>query len=133
MAKILCVIVAALAYFMLADSLDCNKCSVGLVGICLNSNTLTCTTNTSVCFTGKATFPSISSFSGFNTQGCREPAGCNMTSSSTLLGANVSTTVTCCASDKCNPTTISSGVSSASMSLVAVFASALMVSGWSTL
>uniref|UniRef100_A0A8C5AAP8 UPAR/Ly6 domain-containing protein n=1 Tax=Gadus morhua TaxID=8049 RepID=A0A8C5AAP8_GADMO len=109
-----------------ADSLDCNKCSVGLVGICLNSNTLTCTTNTSVCFTGKATFPSISSFSGFNTQGCREPAGCNMTSSSTLLGANVSTTVTCCASDKCNPTTISSGTSvqlSLTAACVAVLAS----------
>ncbi|CAL8365719.1 unnamed protein product [Arctogadus glacialis] len=72
-------------------------------------------------------------FSGFNTQGCQEPAGCNMTSSSTLLGATVNTTVTCCDSDKCNPATISSGVSTARLSLVAVFASALMVSGWSTL
>ncbi|CAL8373684.1 unnamed protein product [Boreogadus saida] len=134
MAKILCVIVAALASFMLADSLVCNRCTVGVVGICLNTETVTCTTNTSVCFTGKATFPSISFFSGFTSQGCQEPGGCNGTSSTTLLGAKVTTTVECCDKDNCNPFTISSGVvSSARLSLVAVFASALMVSGWSTL
>lgn len=36
------------------DSLSCNKCSFGLVGICISTSEETCSTNTSVCFTGKA-------------------------------------------------------------------------------
>lgn len=40
------------------DSLTCNKCSFGLVGLCLSTSEETCSTNTSVCFTGKASrFP----------------------------------------------------------------------------
>ncbi|CAL8299247.1 unnamed protein product [Lota lota] len=132
MAKVVCVIVAVLAYLMLADSLVCNKCSIGLVGFCLNSNTETCSTNTSVCFTGKASFPSLSVFSGFNSQGCREQAGCNATTTSSLINVNFTTEVNCCSTDKCNPITVS-GASTTKLSLVAVFASALLVSGWSTL
>ncbi|KAJ3608546.1 hypothetical protein NHX12_023077 [Muraenolepis orangiensis] len=115
----------------LSESLTCNQCSAGLLGVCLNSNTVTCSTNTSRCFTARAVFPNIASFVGFNSQGCQESTAC-ADSSGSLLGANYTTTVVCCDTDNCNPVTIS-GASSARLSVVAVLASAVLVSGWSTL
>lgn len=130
--KFACVLVAVLACFMIADSLDCNKCSVSIFGVCLNSATETCSTNTSVCFTGKAVFPSLTSFSGFSSQGCREPDGCNATTNGTVLGATLTTQIQCCSTDKCNPVTIS-GASTAQLSLAAGLVSAFLATTWSTL
>lgn len=36
------------------SSLKCNHCNYGLLGICLSNSEVQCSTNTSVCFTGKA-------------------------------------------------------------------------------
>ncbi|XP_036431394.1 sperm acrosome membrane-associated protein 4-like [Colossoma macropomum] len=96
-------VVAVIGFFALAESLTCNQCTVGLIGICLKPSTTVCTTNTSNCYTGKATFPSISGFLGFNTQGCLESYQCGITVNGTILGASYVVTQTCCSTDKCNP------------------------------
>ncbi|KAM7384509.1 hypothetical protein PAMA_011727 [Pampus argenteus] len=127
--KILIGIIAAVASFMLVDSLSCNQCSFGLAGVCIGSSKVNCSTNTSVCFTGKATFPSLSSFSGFNSQGCSEPAGCNMTTNSTLLGVTTQTKIECCSSDNCNPVQ-TSGAPSTKMTLAVTAGVAILASMW---
>uniref|UniRef100_A0A665VKC8 UPAR/Ly6 domain-containing protein n=1 Tax=Echeneis naucrates TaxID=173247 RepID=A0A665VKC8_ECHNA len=116
-----------------AESLTCNKCTFGLVGICLNSDTEQCSSNSSVCFTGKATFPSLSDFVGFNTQGCRDDAtGCNMTTNATLLSVTYTTAVECCSTDQCNPVTLS-GAPSTRMTLTAAVGAAVLASVWGSL
>ncbi|KAG7261885.1 hypothetical protein CRUP_006301, partial [Coryphaenoides rupestris] len=134
MSKILCVIVAALASFVLAESLICNQCSVGLFGYCLNQSNITCSTNTSVCFTARTSFPDISNFAGINTQGCKEPAGCNTTTTSliNLLSINYTSVISCCSTDNCNPVTITSGSGTTRLSLVAVVTGTMLASVWST-
>uniref|UniRef100_A0A3B3H4Y2 UPAR/Ly6 domain-containing protein n=1 Tax=Oryzias latipes TaxID=8090 RepID=A0A3B3H4Y2_ORYLA len=77
-----------------AESLVCNKCSFSVFGVCLNSGNVTCSN----------IFPSLTSFSGFNNQGCQDTTtGCNATTSASLLGVTYNTTISCCSSDKCNP------------------------------
>ncbi|CAL8292579.1 unnamed protein product [Merluccius merluccius] len=133
MAKVLCVILAALASFMLVESLDCNQCNVGVLGVCLNSEVVTCTNNSnSQCFTGRASFPNIASSIGINLQGCRENCT-DSTTNTTVLGATLSTVVQCCNTEKCNPVTISGATTTTTLSLAAVLASALLASAWSTL
>jgi len=129
MGKVLIAVLVAVASFMLVDSLTCNKCSYGLVGFCLSLSSETCTTNTSVCFTGKASFPSVSSSVGFNTQGCREPSGCNSTTNGTLVAVTYQTEITCCDTDKCNPTQIS-GAPSTKMTFTAAIGAAMLASAW---
>ncbi|KAK5911109.1 hypothetical protein CgunFtcFv8_005315 [Champsocephalus gunnari] len=126
MAKIVIGIIAVVALFMLAESLDCNKCSYSLLGYCLSSSTETCTTNTSTCFTGRATFTALSSV-GFNTQGCQEPAGCNTTTNGTLAGVNYSIQLDCCSTDGCNPIK-TNGAPSTKMTFTAVIGVAAMAS-----
>ncbi|XP_014032463.1 sperm acrosome membrane-associated protein 4 [Salmo salar] len=132
MNKIIFGVLAVVASFMLAESLTCNKCDVGLVGVCLNAADQVCTTNTSRCFTGRATFPSLTTFLGFNTQGCLESAMCNNTTNATLLGATYTTVRTCCDTNKCNPVTIS-GATSAKLSVTAAFGAALVASVWGSM
>ncbi|KAM4630917.1 uncharacterized protein ACJ7VT_000511 [Polymixia lowei] len=132
MGRIVYGIIAAIASFMLAESLTCNKCTVGLVGFCLNSAEETCATNTSVCFTGRASFPGIASFVGFNTQGCREPAGCDATTNGTLLGAAYTTTIECCSTDNCNPVQLN-GAPTAKLSLTAAIGAAVLASVWGSM
>ncbi|XP_037649819.1 alpha-elapitoxin-Oh2b-like [Sebastes umbrosus] len=131
MARIVIAIIAVVASFMLAESLTCNKCSYGLLGYCLSSSEESCTTNTSVCFTGKATFPAISS-AGFNTQGCREPAGCNATTNGTLVGLAFETKIDCCSTDNCNPVVIS-GAPSTKMTFTAAIGVAVLASMWGSI
>uniref|UniRef100_A0A8C3G0E2 UPAR/Ly6 domain-containing protein n=1 Tax=Cyclopterus lumpus TaxID=8103 RepID=A0A8C3G0E2_CYCLU len=109
-----------------ADSLTCNKCSFGLLGYCVSSTELTCTTNTSVCFTAKASFNALTTV-GFNSQGCREPAQCNMTTNGTLVGITYETKVECCAADKCNSILLSSAPST-KMSYTAAIGLAVLAS-----
>uniref|UniRef100_A0A667X9W4 UPAR/Ly6 domain-containing protein n=1 Tax=Myripristis murdjan TaxID=586833 RepID=A0A667X9W4_9TELE len=113
-------------------SLTCNKCTVGLFGFCVDSSETSCTTNTSVCYTGKASFPSISGFSGFSQQGCREPSGCNATTNGTILGATYQVEIQCCNSDKCNPVTLS-GAPSTKLSLTAAIGAAVLASVWGSM
>ncbi|KAM6899217.1 uncharacterized protein FYW49_017317 [Xenentodon cancila] len=126
MAKIILAIAAVVASFILAESLTCNKCTFSLLGVCLNSNNETCSLNTSVCFTGRATFTSLPAFTGFSTQGCKDnTTGCNATVSGTLLGATFETKTDCCSSDKCNPITIS-GAPSTKMTLTSAIAASVL-------
>uniref|UniRef100_A0A4W6E3U3 UPAR/Ly6 domain-containing protein n=1 Tax=Lates calcarifer TaxID=8187 RepID=A0A4W6E3U3_LATCA len=104
------------------DSLTCNKCTFGLIGFCLNSAEETCTSNTT-----------LSSFSGFNTQGCKDNStGCNMTTSAVLLGVTYETKLECCSTDKCNPITLS-GAPSTRMTLTAAIGAAVLASAWGSM
>uniref|UniRef100_A0A8C7X3V4 UPAR/Ly6 domain-containing protein n=1 Tax=Oryzias sinensis TaxID=183150 RepID=A0A8C7X3V4_9TELE len=115
-----------------AESLVCNKCSFSVFGVCLNSGEVTCSNSSSVCYTGKAVFPSLTSFTGFSNQGCQEDIGsCNATTSAKLLGVTYNTTISCCSSDKCNPVTISSGAPSTKMAFTAAATVALLASVFS--
>ncbi|KAK3526512.1 hypothetical protein QTP70_030652 [Hemibagrus guttatus] len=122
-------IVAAIGLFALTESLTCNKCSIGLVGLCLNPSSITCSSNTSSCTTSKASFPSISGFLGFSSQGCLESSLCNGTTSGSLLGGTYTISQTCCSSDKCNPLVIS-GASYVHVSLTAILSVALLACVW---
>ncbi|KAL3043704.1 hypothetical protein OYC64_003546 [Pagothenia borchgrevinki] len=126
MAKIVIGIIAVVALFMLAESLECNKCSYGLLGYCIGSSTKTCENTTEVCYTGKASFTGLTSV-GFNTQGCRDPTGCNMTITGALVGVSYSAKVDCCSTDKCNPIK-TSGAPSTKMTFTAVIGVAAMAS-----
>ncbi|XP_065327958.1 lymphocyte antigen-6, epidermis [Pelmatolapia mariae] len=133
MAKIVLAIIAVVASFMLVDSLSCNKCNFGIVGFCLTGNKETCSTNSSVCYTGKATFPSVSSFSGFNSQGCLDVnTTCNTSTNSTLLGVSYTLAISCCSTDNCNPIT-TSGAPSAKITLSAAIAAAVLASAWGSM
>uniref|UniRef100_A0A8C8M7E3 UPAR/Ly6 domain-containing protein n=1 Tax=Oncorhynchus tshawytscha TaxID=74940 RepID=A0A8C8M7E3_ONCTS len=112
-------------------SLTCNKCSVGLLGVCMNTADEVCITNTSSCFTG-STFPTLTTFAGFKTQGCLESAMCNTTTNATLLGTTYTSVKACCSSNKCNPVTIS-GATSAKLSVTTALGAALVASVWSML
>ncbi|AWP21377.1 Hypothetical protein SMAX5B_015576 [Scophthalmus maximus] len=126
MNKIVFGIVAVVASFMLVESLNCNKCKFGLVGVCLNSDSETCTSNTSVCFTGRATF-NVSGLMSLQTRGCLASRLCNQTESSVLLTAGCTVTRTCCSTDRCN------GASSIRLPPSAALAAALVAvrSNWS--
>nr|XP_057903672.1 uncharacterized protein LOC131102187 [Doryrhamphus excisus] len=126
MNRILFGVIAALAGFILVDSLTCNQCSFGIAGFCLSSTEVTCETNTSQCFTGKATF-SISSV-GFNTQGCIESTSCNMTTNNTLLGVTYEAVVECCSTDNCNPVQTSAATPSAKITLTTAIGAAVLAS-----
>uniref|UniRef100_A0A6Q2WSC5 UPAR/Ly6 domain-containing protein n=1 Tax=Esox lucius TaxID=8010 RepID=A0A6Q2WSC5_ESOLU len=129
MNKIIFGIVAVVASFMLAESLTCNKCSFGLLGVCLNPSATVCATNTSACFTGLATFPSLTSFSGFNSQGCMENALCGNSTSGTILGATYNVITPCCNTNLCNPVT-TSGAASVKLTVTTVIGAALVASLW---
>ncbi|XP_034016991.1 sperm acrosome membrane-associated protein 4-like [Thalassophryne amazonica] len=128
MAKILYGIIAVVASLVLAESLTCNKCSFSLAGLCLVPSSVDCATNTSVCYTGKAAFPVLPSFTGFVTRGCRESTGCDMTSNGTLLGATYQVTLTCCSTDRCN-----NGAATTKMTLGVVMGAAVVASMWSSM
>ncbi|XP_010898764.1 sperm acrosome membrane-associated protein 4 [Esox lucius] len=122
-------IVAVAATFMLAEALTCNNCNFGLMGFCLTPRSTVCTTNTSTCFTGKAAFPSLPSFSGFNSQGCMENALCTNSTSGTILGATYTITTTCCNTTLCNPVT-TSGAASVKLTVTTVIGAAMVASMW---
>ncbi|KAJ8373159.1 hypothetical protein AAFF_G00270650 [Aldrovandia affinis] len=109
-------------------ALTCNECSVGILGRCLIPDSVECDASMPNCYTGKAAFPSISEFLGFNTQGCLDSASCNSTTNGTILGAAYTVTRTCCATDNCNP--VVSGAGSVQLSLTAAASAALVATVW---
>uniref|UniRef100_A0A8C6V538 UPAR/Ly6 domain-containing protein n=1 Tax=Neogobius melanostomus TaxID=47308 RepID=A0A8C6V538_9GOBI len=138
MAKILFGIVAVIACFYLADSLRCNRCTVSLFGVCLNPIDMTCSTNTSVCYTSRATFSNVSSFSGFSRQGCTEssvcPANTTITNSSTIgpsfFPLSYAIISQCCSTDKCNPVSITAAAPANAMSLSVALSAAALAAFW---
>ncbi|CAI5691119.1 uncharacterized protein LOC109196686 [Oreochromis niloticus] len=132
MAKIMLAVIAAVASFMLVDSLTCNKCAFALLGTCKSGTTENCTTSTSTCYTGTLAFPSLTNFQGFTSQGCQDNTlPCNTTTNSTLLGVvSYNATVTCCSTDKCN---LAASAPSAKITLSAAIAAAVLASAWGSM
>ncbi|KAG9327918.1 hypothetical protein JZ751_005310 [Albula glossodonta] len=128
----LCVILAVATCFYVDGilGLTCNKCSVGIFGHCLIPDSMDCDDSSPNCYTGKAEFPSISGFLGFNTQGCLDSASCNSTTNGTILGAAYTVTRSCCSTDSCNP--VVSGSGSVRLSLTAAACAALVATVWSS-
>ncbi|CAL1583358.1 unnamed protein product [Knipowitschia caucasica] len=123
------VVVAAIACFATVESLVCNKCSIGLLGYCLNAGNETCNSTSNVCYTSKAAFASVSSFKGFVNQGCgNNTCGVNQTSkaengSLPIIGVGYTITTSCCTTDKCNPVdTSGASATAASLSVLSVAA-----------
>ncbi|KAF7664089.1 hypothetical protein LDENG_00190660 [Lucifuga dentata] len=127
MGRIVLGIIAVAASLMLVESLTCNSCTFSLVGFCLNQGEVNCMTNTSVCYTGRVAFTTLTSFVGFNNQGCRLPAGCNVTTNGTLLGAPYQTRIECCSTDRCNAVQIS-GAPSTKITLTAAIGTTILAS-----
>ncbi|XP_008420994.1 long neurotoxin OH-57-like [Poecilia reticulata] len=128
MGKFVLAVVAAVASLVLVESLSCNKCSFSLLGNCLNAVNETCPSTSNVCYTGRATFPSLPDFVGFNIQGCRENAtGCDATTPDTMLGVTYNTKITCCSTESCNPITLSAAPSN-KMALSAAVGAAVLAS-----
>nr|XP_015828981.2 uncharacterized protein LOC107394522 [Nothobranchius furzeri] len=130
MGKVLFAIVAVLASLVLVESLSCNKCSFSVFGLCVGASTESCSNSTrNVCYTGKTVFPSLTSFVGFNNQGCKDDnSNCNQTIQGTLMFVNYTTTLTCCNTDKCNPTTLSSSAATAKMTVTGAVGAAILAS-----
>ncbi|XP_076862159.1 uncharacterized protein LOC143514626 [Brachyhypopomus gauderio] len=130
MKTVLTATIALIGFFALAESLNCNKCSVGLVGFCLIPSTTVCSNDSANCLTGKATFPSISGFLGFNYQGCGSSSQCNITYNGTMMTTTYIVTQTCCNTDTCNPIQISSDAVCMKVSLTAAISAALVSFCW---
>uniref|UniRef100_A0A8B9H6S5 UPAR/Ly6 domain-containing protein n=1 Tax=Astyanax mexicanus TaxID=7994 RepID=A0A8B9H6S5_ASTMX len=105
-----------------SESLTCNTCSVGLVGICLNPSSSVCSSNSSSCFTGRATF-NLSGAMNFYTSGCTLPTSCN-SSSGSVLGVGYTVTQSCCTTNLCN------GASSIQLPITAAIGAALLATTW---
>ncbi|XP_010898767.1 lymphocyte antigen 6B [Esox lucius] len=102
MKKFLWGCVALVGLFVVAESLNCNTCSVGIGGVCLFGKTTTCSITQPNCYTGLAVF-NFSSTLKIKTKGCLDSPSCNMTYVNSVLGAGYSVTTFCCSStDLCN-------------------------------
>ncbi|XP_004073815.1 uncharacterized protein LOC101156336 [Oryzias latipes] len=126
MGKLLLVVAVAIVSFIVAESLVCNKCSFGLLGYCMNAANETCTGNNNTCYTSVSTFPSLSSFKGFNQQGCTSNyTFCGTVYASTFLGVDFNSYYSCCnATDRCNP--VVSAAPSSKMALSAAIGASIL-------
>ncbi|RVE67100.1 hypothetical protein OJAV_G00114690 [Oryzias javanicus] len=125
MGKLLLTVAVAIASFIAAESLVCNKCSFSLLGFCMNAANETCKDVNSTCFTSVSTFPSLSSFKGFNTQGCAfDSTGCGKINTFSFLGVPYDNNYTCCSTDRCNP--VVSGAPASRMALTAAVGASVL-------
>ncbi|KAL0962498.1 hypothetical protein UPYG_G00340790 [Umbra pygmaea] len=125
MNKFLCGCVALMGLFVLSESLTCNTCPVGVGSLCILGSSKLCPSNQPSCFSGLAVF-NISNFLNIKSKGCIESANCNLTTTSSILGASYTVTTTCCdSSDKCN------GAGAIQLHLTVALGAAL-VAIWST-
>ncbi|RVE67101.1 hypothetical protein OJAV_G00114700 [Oryzias javanicus] len=131
MGKLLFAVAVAVASFLVAESLVCNKCTFGLLGFCMNAANETCKDDVnSVCFTSRTNFSVLPDFVGFSFQGCADNnTGCGDNNSTMFLGVTTSNTVyTCCNStDRCNTVFLNSAPSSRMALSAAVGAAVLAV------
>ncbi|XP_004073817.1 uncharacterized protein LOC101156901 [Oryzias latipes] len=127
MGKVLLAVAVAIASFIVAESLVCNKCTFGLLGFCMNAENQTCTNATNVCFTLRTNFPSLTTFQGFNIQGCApNNTGCGTFLNDTFLGVGYNTNYTCCnATDRCN-TVLLNAAPSSKMALSAAIGASIL-------
>ncbi|KAK9526649.1 hypothetical protein VZT92_015334 [Zoarces viviparus] len=129
MARIVIAIIAIVASFMMAEALVCKECSYGIGTVCLSSSDVTCPTavnKTYNCFFGRLSFSKFSSL-GLKSQGCRMSTECTNTTG-TLLGLTYTSSISCCATDRC-----ANAAPSTKMTLTAVIGVAALASMWSTI
>uniref|UniRef100_A0AAY5EDM1 UPAR/Ly6 domain-containing protein n=1 Tax=Electrophorus electricus TaxID=8005 RepID=A0AAY5EDM1_ELEEL len=119
---------AVCLFLSLAQALTCNKCPMGLVGICLYPSSTVCTNDTSNCYT--ATASNITAFVGFKYQGCAPSSLCNSTTNGTLLGATYFINQNCCNIDKCNTMALSNSAPYMQLSFTAALSAALAAFSW---
>ncbi|XP_048048718.1 prostate stem cell antigen-like [Megalobrama amblycephala] len=122
MKRIVLGVIAVIGFFTLSEALTCNSCKVGVLGKCLLSSKVDCTTSTGNCFTAKAEF-NVTGFLSLSTSGCT--SDCNNTSGS-ILGAGYTVTKSCCTTDLCN------GASAVQLSMAGALSTALLASIWSS-
>ncbi|XP_021176110.2 uncharacterized protein LOC110369012 [Fundulus heteroclitus] len=126
MGKVLFAVVAAFASLSFVESLICNKCSFGMMGKCMNLVNETCSTNSSVCYSGKSAFPMLPDSMGLRSLGCKENStGCDVTTNGTLMGFTYESHITCCSTDNCNPITVS-GAPTTKITLTAAVGGAIL-------
>ncbi|XP_062342578.1 protein Bouncer-like [Osmerus eperlanus] len=124
MNKFLWACVAVVALAVVAESLTCNTCSVGILNTCVFGSTATCSASEPNCYKGQATF-NVSSVVNLYTKGCLASSSCNTTTTGNILGAGYTVSRTCCSTDRCN------GASSIQLPLTAALGAAL-VALWSS-
>ncbi|XP_012725879.2 uncharacterized protein LOC105931663 [Fundulus heteroclitus] len=130
MAKVLFTVVALVASLVFAESLVCNKCTFGLVGICLNMQNETCASGVTNCYTDTLTFNAISDFRGLSMQGCAANTTlCNSTFENTLVSVRYKYNETCCTQDRCNKIVLD-GAPSTKMTFTAAVSAAILASVW---
>ncbi|CAB1351318.1 unnamed protein product [Coregonus sp. 'balchen'] len=115
---------ALVGLFVVAESLNCNTCSVGVGSFCLIGSSKTCSTSEPNCYTGLAVF-NVSSILGIKIKGCLATASCNTTSTGSILTAGYTVSQTCCSTDLCN------GAGAIQLPLIVAIGAAL-VAIWST-
>ncbi|KAM9838868.1 uncharacterized protein ACBR49_017540 [Aulostomus maculatus] len=125
--RILIGIIAAVACFIMVESLTCNQCTFAMSGFCLDSSQVECETNSSLCYTATTEFEAVNI--GYTSQGCLESSLCNMTTNGTLLFSSYTVKTECCDEDGCNPVQLS-GAPSAQATLTAVMGVAVLASMW---
>ncbi|KAM6904139.1 uncharacterized protein PEZ65_018847 [Lycodopsis pacificus] len=129
MARIVIAIIAIVASFMMAESLICRECSYGIGTFCVSSSDVTCpvkVNKTYNCFNGTLSFSRFPRL-GIKSQGCRVSTDCSQ-ANGTLLGLAYTSTVSCCATDRC-----ANAAPSTKMTLTAVIGAAALASMWSTI
>uniref|UniRef100_A0A8C7RXZ2 UPAR/Ly6 domain-containing protein n=1 Tax=Oncorhynchus mykiss TaxID=8022 RepID=A0A8C7RXZ2_ONCMY len=106
---------------LLAQSLTCKQCSVGLFGTCFFPKNMPSPGFTrSVCVMERACFPNILTL---HTRGCLDSDLCGKTITATIFSAGVTSSSSCCQTDLCN------GASSVQVSVTVALSAALMAWG----
>ncbi|XP_029591604.1 protein Bouncer isoform X2 [Salmo trutta] len=93
--------VALVGLFVVAESLKCNTCTVGMASLCFIGSTAECSTSEPNCFTAVAEF-NATKLLNLKRKGCMATALCNTTSTGSILTADYTVTQTCCSTDQCN-------------------------------
>ncbi|XP_062385023.1 lymphocyte antigen 6D-like [Sardina pilchardus] len=101
MRTIMCLAVAIVLVVSAAEALQCEQCSIGILGRCLFPDQVECDASSPNCYTGEAQF-NATGFLKLHTRGCLDSDLCNETITGTILGAGFTSSFKCCTTDLCN-------------------------------
>ncbi|KAG5265066.1 hypothetical protein AALO_G00261060 [Alosa alosa] len=93
--------VAIVIFISAAEALQCEQCSIGVLGRCLFPDQVNCHESSPNCYTGEAQF-NATGFLKLHTRGCLDADLCNQTITGTILGAGFTSSFSCCSTDLCN-------------------------------